>query len=97
MISFVRSDMRVDWCSAVDAAVPATARSAVGRTAVTSGPDDEMGNGLDEETGKEAEEFLTIVLPKLGGREVRGPSVRKEGILPPSAAARTSWAFAQPR
>ena len=74
----VQSDMRVDWCSAVDAAVPATARSAVGRTAVTSGPDDAMGNGLDEETGKEAEGFLTIVLPKLGGREVRG-SKRSQG------------------
>ena len=26
----------------------------------------------------------------------RGPSVCKIGILPPSAAARTSWAFAHP-
>ena len=30
------------------------------------------GNGLDGGTGKEAEGFLTMVLPELGGREVRG-------------------------
>ena len=36
----VQSGMRVDWCSAADAAVAATARSAVGRTAVASRPDD---------------------------------------------------------
>ena len=48
----VQSEMRVYWCLAADAA--ATARSAVGRTAVASGPDDAMGNGLDAGTGKEA-------------------------------------------
>ena len=71
----VHSDMRVDWCLASDAA---TARSAVGRTAVASGADDAMGNGLDDGTGKEAEGFLTMLLPKLGGREVRG-SKRSQG------------------
>ena len=42
----VQSDMKVDWCSAADAAVAATARSAVGRTAVAAGPDDAIRNGL---------------------------------------------------
>ena len=64
--------MRVDWCYAVDAAVAATARSEMGRTTVASGTDDTMDNGLDEGTGEEAEGFPTIVLPKLGGREVSG-------------------------
>ena len=40
---------------------------------------------------------LTTVLPELGGKGVRDPSVCKVGILPPSAAAHTSWAFAYPR
>ena len=108
----VQSDMRVDRCSAADDAVAATARSAVGGTAVTVtlGP---IRNGLDDGTGEEAEGFLTMVswgkrrdftperlsahivgfrplpgtsqvvhrtgmmpltmvLPELGGREVRG-------------------------
>ena len=50
----------------------------MGRTAVTSGPDDAIGNGLDGGTGKEAEGFRTMVLPELGGREVRG-SKRSQG------------------
>ena len=37
--------MRVGWCSAADAAAAATARAAVGKTAVASGSDDTMGNG----------------------------------------------------
>ena len=68
----VQSDMMVDWCSVADApGVAATARSAVGRTAVTSGPEDAIRNGLDDGTGKEAEGFRTMVLPELGGREVK--------------------------
>ena len=43
-----------------------------------SGPDDAIRNGLDGGTGKEAEEFLNMVLPELGGREVRG-SKRSQG------------------
>ena len=39
----VQSDMRVGWCLAADAAAAATARLAVGRTAVAVGPDDAMG------------------------------------------------------
>ena len=62
--------MRVNWCLAVDAAVAATASSGVGRTAVNSEPDDTIRNGLDGGTGKEAEGFLTMGLPELGGREV---------------------------
>ena len=55
--------MTVDWCSksAADAAVAATAKSAVGRTDLASGPDNMMGNWLDDRTGKEAEGFLTMV------------------------------------
>ena len=138
--------MRVDWYSA---AVAAKARSAVGRTTVALGTHDAMGNGLDDGTGKEAEGFLTMFLPKLGGKEVRGskrsqerdftlerrsahvlsfrpspvtsrveqwtgmhltmvlPDLGGRGVrrskrsqgsyLPPSASARTSWAFADPR
>ena len=82
---------------AVVAAVAVTARSAVGRTAVTSWPDDAMGKGLDDGTGKEAEGFLTMVLPEFGEGKSGDPSVRKEGILPPSTAVRTLWAFAHPR
>ena len=48
----VEGDVRVDWCSAADAAVAATARSAVGRTAVTSGPDDAMGTGQMKGQGR---------------------------------------------
>ena len=65
-------------CLAADAAAAATARSAVGRAAVTSGPDDAIRNGLDGGTGKEAEGFRTMVLPELGGREV-GVSKRLQG------------------
>ena len=80
----VQSDMRVDWCSA---AVAAMARSAVGRTAVATGPDDAMmGNWLDDGTGKEVEGFVTMVLPELEGREVRG-SKRSQGILPEHLSA----------
>ena len=67
--------MRVDWYWA---AVAATARSAVGITTVALRPHDAMGNGLDNGTGKEAEGSLTMSLPKLGGREVRG-SKRSQG------------------
>ena len=77
----LQSDMRVDWCSAADAAVVATARSAVGRAAVASGesgPDDAIYNRLHDGTGKEAEGFLTMVLPKLR-REVRGLSHPRGG------------------
>ena len=56
----------------------------MGRTAVASGPDDAIRNGLDEGTGKEAEGFLTIVLPDLGGREVRG--TKNEYMHCPAAA-----------
>ena len=59
-------------CLAADAAAAATARSAVGRAAVASGPDDAIRNGLFDGTGREAEGFLTMVLPDLGGRVVRG-------------------------
>ena len=45
----MQSDVRVDLCSAADAA--ATARAAVGRTAVASGPVDAIGNGPDDGTG----------------------------------------------
>ena len=74
----VQSDMRVNWCSAADAAVAATARSAGGRTAVTSGLDDAIRNGLDGGTGKEAEGFRSMIPPELGGREV-GVSKRSQG------------------
>ena len=79
----VQSEMRVHWCCAADAAVVsvATAKSAVGRTAstaVASGPDYLIGNGPDYGTGKEVEGFLTMVLPELVGREVRG-SKRLQG------------------
>ena len=42
-----------------------------GRAAVASAPNDAILNGLDHGTGKNAEEFLTMVLPDLGGREGR--------------------------
>ena len=75
----VQNDMRVDWCSVADApGVAATARSAVGRTAVTSGPEDAICNRPDGGTGKEAEGFRTMVLPELGEREVKG-SKRSQG------------------
>ena len=74
----VQSDMRVDWCLAADAAVAATAKSAVGRTAVTSGPGEAIRNRLDGGTGKEANGFRTMVLPELGGREA-GVSKRSQG------------------
>ena len=75
----VLSDTRVDWCSA---AVAATARSAVGRTAVISGPDDAMGNGLDDGTGKEAAGFLTMVLPDLLGRKSGDQAFARKEFYP---------------
>ena len=51
----MQSEVQVRRFSAADAAAAATARAAVGRTAVALGPDDAMGNGLDGGTGKEAE------------------------------------------
>ena len=68
----VQSDMRIGLCFAEAAA---TARAAVGRTAVAFGPDNAMGHGPDDGTGNEAKGFL-----RLQGRE-----------FTPSAAARTSW------
>ena len=55
--------------SAAGAAAVATARAAVGRSAVASGPDDAMGNGQDEWTGKEAKGFL-----RLQGRDFKPES-----------------------
>ena len=103
----VQSDMRVDWCSAADAAVAATARSAGDRTAVTSGPDKLGGRGGGVSKRSQGRDFtperrsahivgfrplprtsravkssgvmpLTMVLPKLGGREV-GICKRSQG------------------
>ena len=80
----VLSDTRVDWCSA---AVAATARSAVGRTAVISGPDDAMGNGLDDGTGKEAAGFLTMVLPDLLGRKSGDQAFARKEFTPEHLSA----------
>ena len=175
----VQSDMRVDWCSAVGAAAVATARAAVGRTAVASGqraslldreggqgihafarkefynreplcarralsstPCDHQGSVKDKDapdhgstrgggngtqsqwiqafsrkgfTPERSSTHVVLFRPPLvtsrvkgqwqgcpwlwfyqmwGEREEGDPSVHKEGILPPSAAARTSCAFA---
>ena len=74
--------MMVGWCSPADAAA-ATARAAVGRTAVASKFGASRRDGVTGQmTGQ--------------GRRPRDSCVRKEGILPPSAAARTSWVFAHP-
>ena len=47
-----QSDMRVDWCSAADAAAAATAGSAVGRSAVAWGPRWATGQTADREGGR---------------------------------------------
>ena len=54
----------------------------MGRTAVTSGQDDAIHNGLDGRTGEEAEGFLTMVLPELGGRVLKARRIdyRKLGV-----------------
>ena len=66
----------------------------MGRTAVASGLDDAMGNGLDDGTGKKAEGFLTMVYQRWGEGKSGDPSVRT-AARKPSAAARASWAFTQ--
>ena len=53
----VQSDMRVDWCSAADAAVAATARSAGDRTAVTSGPDELGGREVGVSKRSQGRDF----------------------------------------
>ena len=68
----------------------ATARSAVGRAAVASGPDDAIRNGLVDGTGKETKGFLTMVLPDLGGREVRGTKRSQGRDFTPSPLQRSA-------